>query len=67
MDLQRLVPLDRCHEDEPPLLGDVEGVKAVLRLAPPKKGHEGIKHSFRAGGALGDRGDRISELALRMV
>ncbi len=48
-------------------MGDVPGTKAVMRLAPPKKGHEGIKHSFKAGGALGDRGERIGELALRMV
>jgi large subunit ribosomal protein L30 len=48
-------------------LGDVPGVKAVLRLAPPRKGHEGIKRSFRAGGALGDRGEKITDLALRMV
>lgn len=48
-------------------LGAVEGVKPVLRLAPPRKGHEGIKHSFVAGGALGDRGDRIGQLATRMV
>jgi large subunit ribosomal protein L30 len=48
-------------------LGNVPGVKPILRLAPPRKGHEGIKHSFRAGGALGDRGDNIRDLALRMV
>ncbi len=48
-------------------MGDVDGMKPVLRLAPPRKGHEGIKRSFRAGGALGDRGGKISELALRMV
>lgn len=48
-------------------MGDVPGMKPVLRLAPPRKGHEGIKRSFKAGGALGDRGGKISELALRMV
>lgn len=48
-------------------LGDVPGVKPLLRLAPPRKGHEGIKHSFRSGGALGDRGDQIGRLAERMV
>jgi large subunit ribosomal protein L30 len=48
-------------------LGDVPGVKPILRLAPPRKGHEGIKHSFNAGGALGDRGDKIGLLASRMV
>lgn len=42
-------------------------VKPVLRLAPPKKGHEGIKHAFNSGGALGDRGDQIGRLVERMV
>jgi large subunit ribosomal protein L30 len=42
-------------------------VKPILRLSPPRKGHEGIKHSFTSGGALGERGDRIRDLALRMV
>lgn len=48
-------------------LGGVTGVKPVLRLAPPRKGHEGIKHSFRSGGALGDRGEKIGDLVARMV
>lgn len=48
-------------------LGDVADIKPIMRLAPPRKGHEGIKHSFRSGGALGDRGERIKDLALRMV
>lgn len=45
-------------------LGDV---KPVFRLSPPRKGYEGVKRSFREGGALGDRGTAINELLLRMM
>ncbi|MFQ5552787.1 MAG: 50S ribosomal protein L30 [Thermoplasmata archaeon] len=45
-------------------LGDV---KPVFRLSPPRKGYEGVKRSFRDGGALGDRGAAINELLLRMM
>lgn len=48
-------------------MGAVAGLKPVLRLSPPRQGHEGIKHSFRSHGALGDRGEHIGELAMRMV
>ena len=48
-------------------LGDVPGMKPLFRLAPPRQGHEGIKHSFRSHGALGDRGEAIGALATRMV
>jgi large subunit ribosomal protein L30 len=46
---------------------DVEGAKAVFRLHPPQKGYEGIKRSYRNGGALGYRGDAINELIARML
>jgi len=46
---------------------DAEGAKSVFRLHPPQKGYEGIKRSFRNGGALGYRGDAINELIARMV
>lgn len=46
---------------------NVWAVKPVMRLSPPKKGHEGIKHHFRSGGGLGDRGDNIGQLVTRMV
>ena len=46
---------------------DVEGAKAVFRLHPPSKGYEGIKRSYRNGGALGYRGEAINELIARML
>lgn len=46
---------------------DVEGMKPVFRLHPPMKGYEGNKHSFKEGGALGYRGEAISDLVGRMI
>ena len=46
---------------------DVEGAKAVFRLHPPVKGYEGIKRSYRSGGALGYRGEAINDLIARML
>jgi len=43
--------------------------KPFFRLSPPRKGfgRKGIKISFKAGGALGYRGDKINELIKRMI
>lgn len=54
------------------LRGDVDlqhlnDVKPVFRLSPPRKGYGGVKRSYREGGALGDRGEAINELLLRML
>lgn len=46
---------------------DVEGMKPIFRLHPPVKGYEGNKHSFVAGGALGDRKEKINDLIMRML
>ena len=48
---------------------DVEGLKRVFRLHPPRgsKGWGGIKRSFVVGGALGARGDAIKPLVERMI
>jgi len=48
-------------------LRDVAGVKPVIRLHPPRGGFEGIKRSYREGGALGYRGAEINALLARMV
>ena len=47
---------------------DVEGMKPVFRLHPPRgsKGWGGIKRAYSVGGALGFRDEGISELAARM-
>jgi len=46
---------------------DLTNVKPVFRLAPPRKGYEGIKRSYRNGGALGYRGEGINDLLERML
>ncbi len=45
------------------------GIKPVFRLSPPKKGFErgGMKKSFKQGGVLGYRGEKINELIKKMV
>ncbi len=45
---------------------DLADVKPLLRLHPAKKGLEGIKRSYQAGGALGYRGAKINDLIGRM-
>ena len=49
--------------------GDIDGMKPVFRLHPPRgpKGGGGIKRSFTVGGALGFRGEAIADLAGRMI
>ena len=44
-------------------------IKKFFRLSPPKKGfgRKGIKVSFKVGGALGYRGEKINDLIKRMV
>ena len=46
---------------------DIPKVKPIFRLNPPKKGYEGIKRSFKNGGALGYRGKEINKLIEKMV
>ena len=46
---------------------EIPDVKLLFRLSPPKKGYEGIKRSFRNGGALGYRGKEINKLIWRMI
>ena len=48
---------------------ELNGMKPVFRLRPPKKGYErgGIKHPFSIGGALGYRGEKINALLERMI
>ncbi len=42
-------------------------IKRVVRLHPPRKGWEGLKTSYRAGGSLGYRGGEINTLIDRML
>ncbi|MFW9845204.1 MAG: 50S ribosomal protein L30 [Candidatus Thorarchaeota archaeon] len=47
---------------------DVEGLKPVFRLTPPKKGFKGKKNlAVGMGGITGYRGAAINELATKMI
>jgi large subunit ribosomal protein L30 len=46
-------------------LKDIPALRPVFRLHPPRKGHRGIKRSFKSGGALGER-DSLKDLLIRM-
>jgi len=46
---------------------EMKDVKPLFRLSPPRKGYEGIKRGFGAGGALGYRGEKINDLISRMI
>ena len=48
-------------------LGDVKGLKPVIRLPPPKKGFRNTKSHFTDGGDLGYRGADIEKLVDRML
>lgn len=48
-------------------LSDIPELKPVFRLHPPRKGYEGIKRSWKEGGALGYRGEAINDLIMRMI
>lgn len=43
------------------------GLKPIFRLHPPRKGYNHIRKSFREGGTLGYRGEKISELVKKMI
>ena len=48
---------------------DPKRTKPYFRLNPPRKGfgRKGIKISFKKGGALGHRGEKINDLIRRML
>ncbi len=47
---------------------DVEGLKPVFRLHPPKKGYKGKRNlPVGMGGVTGYRGTSINELAIKMI
>jgi len=47
-------------------LKDVPGLKTVMRLHPPRKGHAGIKRTVQQGGVLGNHGEDIKVLLNKM-
>lgn len=44
----------------------VSGLKPVMRLHPPRKGHRSIKRTYQQGGALGYHGQEINQLLHKM-
>jgi large subunit ribosomal protein L30 len=46
----------------------LKGIKPFFRLHPPKKGFKrSVKRPYKSKGELGDRGEKINQLAKRMV
>jgi large subunit ribosomal protein L30 len=45
---------------------DIPGLKPVLRLHPPRKGHKTTKRTYQQGGSLGYHGEAINALLYRM-
>ncbi|HEX9909076.1 MAG TPA: 50S ribosomal protein L30 [Thermoplasmata archaeon] len=62
-----ILSLAKAIEKGEARLSDVNGLKPVIRLPPPRKGYEGTKHTFNDGGALGYRGPDIEKLIDRML
>ena len=54
-----------CNGDSS--LGDLEGLKEVFRLHPPRKGYKSTRRSAHHGGAAGNREEAINELIQRMI
>ncbi|MFW9918391.1 MAG: 50S ribosomal protein L30 [Candidatus Thorarchaeota archaeon] len=49
-------------------MADVEGLKPIFRLTPPKKGYDGKKkYPVTMGGVTGYRGEDINQLTQRML
>ncbi|MHA1238740.1 MAG: 50S ribosomal protein L30 [Candidatus Odinarchaeia archaeon] len=48
-------------------LKDLQDVKPVFRLHPPRKGFEAKKKPFTVGGTLGYRGKAINNLLIKMM
>ncbi|MHA1693787.1 MAG: 50S ribosomal protein L30 [Candidatus Helarchaeota archaeon] len=47
---------------------DIQKIKPVFRLRPPKGGHHGkIKRPYKAGGVLGNRNTEINDLIMKMI
>ena len=66
-DFDSLVKLADAVANEKFNYGDIKDVKPLFRLHPPLQGHEGVKRSHKAGGALGYRGEEINNMILKML
>ncbi len=43
------------------------GIGKTFRLSPPRKGYASTKKQFAKNGSLGNRGDKINSLLVRMI
>ncbi|KXB01038.1 hypothetical protein AKJ41_02865 [candidate division MSBL1 archaeon SCGC-AAA259O05] len=59
--------LSKAICEEKAELDDVNGLRKVFRLRPPKKGYSPTQRSYSHGGASGDRGEKINDLLTRMI
>ena len=48
-------------------LDEMESLKGVFRLHPPRKGYGSTRRSYHHGGSAGDREEAINDLILRMI
>lgn len=62
-----ILSLAKALEKNEASLGDVKGLKPMLRMPPPRHGYEGAKRSYNDSGALGYRGAEIEKLIDRML
>ncbi len=58
--------VEAVYEDDLDL-SDIDSLKPVFRLHPPKKGYNSVNRSFENGGAKGFRGEKINDLIMRMI
>lgn len=73
--LTKLLEAKGGKQDEASVAALLSGEKSVKQLGiempfgmhPPRKGYEGIKRPYRAGGSLGNRGEEINKLITRML
>jgi len=67
--VEGFVTYGTISEDTKKALVDKFGERKIYNLSPPLKGfgRKGIKVAYKRGGALGDRGDAINDLIVRMI